>query len=338
MTSVISYSPRADGCEVAGDLDDVVVVEVEAGDREVARRVRRLLLERQRATVGVELDDAVARRVGDPVGEDRRRRRSRRSAAAGRRDPGRRRCCRPARGRPSRVPMKSAPRTNACASPFGSACTAYSMLMPNWEPSPSRRLELLGVVRGGDHQDVAGCRPGSGWRAGSRSSACRRPGRSCLLTPRVMGCSRVPEPPARIIPRMTRQSAVPASRCGSNVARRTWTPGRNAAPSGRSSCRQRLLTVLPVQPRGAPLRRTSGTRRLRVQRRCRQGPRWCSVSAAPAMEGSSTIRLERVRHRDLKGGARRAVLEEMAARARVRRRSTGRCSAASRQEEGRCNR
>jgi hypothetical protein len=37
------------------------------------------------------------------------------------------------------VPTKSAPSTNACASPFGSACTVYEIEMPNWEPSPSSR-------------------------------------------------------------------------------------------------------------------------------------------------------------------------------------------------------
>ena len=53
------------------DLDDVVVVEVQAGHRVVRLRCGRLLLDRQRGAVGGELDDAVGRRVGHPVSENR---------------------------------------------------------------------------------------------------------------------------------------------------------------------------------------------------------------------------------------------------------------------------
>ena len=58
------------GLELGGVLDDVVVVEVEPRHREVALRVLRLLLQRQRAALGVELHHAVGPRVGDVVAED----------------------------------------------------------------------------------------------------------------------------------------------------------------------------------------------------------------------------------------------------------------------------
>ena len=53
------------------DLDDVVVIEVQARHRVVRLRGGRFLLDRQRRAVGAELDDTVGRGVGDPVRENR---------------------------------------------------------------------------------------------------------------------------------------------------------------------------------------------------------------------------------------------------------------------------
>ena len=72
MRSVISSSPRADGFSSAATLDDVGGVEVEPGHGVVALGLGRLLLQRERPAVLVELHDAVRRRVGHPVAEDRR--------------------------------------------------------------------------------------------------------------------------------------------------------------------------------------------------------------------------------------------------------------------------
>ena len=69
FTSVISSSPRGDGFEVGGHVEHAVVVEVEPGDRVGRLRLRRLLLEADRAARLVELDDAVALRVAHAVGE-----------------------------------------------------------------------------------------------------------------------------------------------------------------------------------------------------------------------------------------------------------------------------
>ena len=71
MTSVISYSPRADGCRFGGDLDHLLVVEVETGDRVVAPRPGGLLLDAQHLAGGVDLGHAVALGVADPVAEHR---------------------------------------------------------------------------------------------------------------------------------------------------------------------------------------------------------------------------------------------------------------------------
>ena len=80
MTSVISSSPRAEGFSAAAMSTHLVVVEVEPGHGVVRPRRGRLLLDGDRPAVGVELDDAVALRVLDGVGEDRRARGLRRGA------------------------------------------------------------------------------------------------------------------------------------------------------------------------------------------------------------------------------------------------------------------
>jgi hypothetical protein len=51
------------GLEARGDLDHVVVVEIEPGDGPARSRAYGLLLERQHAAAGVELHHAVALRV-----------------------------------------------------------------------------------------------------------------------------------------------------------------------------------------------------------------------------------------------------------------------------------
>jgi predicted nuclease with RNAse H fold len=58
------------GLELARDLDDVLVVEVQPWNSEVAARVLRLLLQRHRLPAGVELHHAVLTGVRDAIGED----------------------------------------------------------------------------------------------------------------------------------------------------------------------------------------------------------------------------------------------------------------------------
>ena len=78
-------------------------------------------------------------------------------------------------------------------------------------------LERVLLVRGGDHQDLANAREDQRRRAGSRSSACRRPAPAACWCARVIGCSRVPEPPARMIPRMPRYVSPRRVRCRARV-------------------------------------------------------------------------------------------------------------------------
>ena len=90
----------------------------------------------------------VGLRVGDPVAEDGRRPPLRGYAAGACR--GRRRCCRPDQ-RGVLVPDEVAD-GEACASPFGSGCTAYCRLSRRCHHPAAE--ELLAVVRGGDDQHV----------------------------------------------------------------------------------------------------------------------------------------------------------------------------------------
>ena len=53
-----------------GDIDDIVVVEVQPGDRIAAHRAKGFLFDRDGAPVGVELDHAEALGVFDPVAEN----------------------------------------------------------------------------------------------------------------------------------------------------------------------------------------------------------------------------------------------------------------------------
>ena len=160
-----------------GDVDDLVVVEVEAGDRLV--RAAAAPASPRCATARpsrVELDDAVALGVADG-----RRRPWRPSSRArgplqhARRGRGRRRCCRPGPGRSASPPTNSRPMMKAWASPSGAAARRSAASMPHWLPSPSSALELRLVVRRGDDQDLADARQHQRATAGSRSSACRRP-------------------------------------------------------------------------------------------------------------------------------------------------------------------
>ena len=115
--------PARRGLQAAGDLDDVVVVEVQTGNGELAPRVLRLLLEGHRLPVGVELHHAVRTGVRDAVGED-----------GGTVDRGEASEL-PAEAvaveevvaedqRAGSSPMKSAPIVKAWARPFGSGCWA----------------------------------------------------------------------------------------------------------------------------------------------------------------------------------------------------------------------
>src|SRR4030095_12191218 len=53
------------------NIEGLAVVEVEAGERVVGLRSRRLLLEARCASGGVEVHDAIALWVADAIGEDR---------------------------------------------------------------------------------------------------------------------------------------------------------------------------------------------------------------------------------------------------------------------------
>ena len=68
---MISSSPRADGRSAGGDLDHLVVIEIQAGDSEERLRLRRLLFEADRPAIRVELDHAVAFRISHLVTKDR---------------------------------------------------------------------------------------------------------------------------------------------------------------------------------------------------------------------------------------------------------------------------
>ncbi len=72
LTSVISSSPRARRLQRRRDVDHLVVVEVQPGDRVGRLRLRRLLLEADGAAGRVELDDAVALGIANLVAEHRR--------------------------------------------------------------------------------------------------------------------------------------------------------------------------------------------------------------------------------------------------------------------------
>ena len=72
---MISSSPRGLGLDRVRPLRRAAVEHVDAGDREVRLRLRRLLLDREHPPVAVEGDHAVALRVGDLVAEDRAARR-----------------------------------------------------------------------------------------------------------------------------------------------------------------------------------------------------------------------------------------------------------------------
>jgi hypothetical protein len=75
LTSVISSSPRElaarRGAQPGRDVEDPVVVEVQARDGVMGARLRGLLLDPDGAAVGVELHHAVALRVVDPIAEYR---------------------------------------------------------------------------------------------------------------------------------------------------------------------------------------------------------------------------------------------------------------------------
>ena len=109
------------GLDRRGDVDDVIVVEIKAGDGPVGLRLLRLFLDRSApGRCAVEADDAIALRIVDMIGEYGRAARcwpqpAGRCATALRR----RRCCR--RGSSPRCPspMNSRPMMKASASPFG---------------------------------------------------------------------------------------------------------------------------------------------------------------------------------------------------------------------------
>src|SRR5690606_1460082 len=62
--------PPGAGLQVPSDVDHLVVIEVEAGHREVALRLRRLLLDRAGAPIPVERHDPIALGIAHAVAED----------------------------------------------------------------------------------------------------------------------------------------------------------------------------------------------------------------------------------------------------------------------------
>ena len=83
--------------------------------------MRRLLLDREAVARGVELRDAVPLGVLDPVAEDRRLARFLRAPW---------KILSPSTRQTESPPMNPSPIRNACASPSGEGCSAYSMLTP----------------------------------------------------------------------------------------------------------------------------------------------------------------------------------------------------------------
>ncbi len=164
LTSVISYSPRADGCQVGGDLDHLMVVEVEAGDGVVAPRPDGLLLDAQHLALGIDLGDSVALGVADLVAEHR---------GAGAPStfarcnwstrPWPKKMLSPSTSALGPPATKSAPMTKAWASPFGSFCTAYSMLDPPLAAVAQQGLEPCLLMGGGDDEHLADARQHRAW-------------------------------------------------------------------------------------------------------------------------------------------------------------------------------
>ena len=128
------------GLEVGGDVEHLVVVEVEAGDGEVRLGAARASPRSRRAARRRRTRRRRSARGPSPGRRTRSRPRgARRRGRAWPGTPGRRRCCRPGSGRRCRPPTNSRPIRNACARPPGWGCTAYWIERPIWLPSPSTR-------------------------------------------------------------------------------------------------------------------------------------------------------------------------------------------------------
>ena len=69
LTSVISYSPRAEGLSALGDLDDARIVKIEAGHRPVRLGSGGFLFDRYGSAGGIEFNHPVALRIGHVIGE-----------------------------------------------------------------------------------------------------------------------------------------------------------------------------------------------------------------------------------------------------------------------------
>jgi hypothetical protein len=125
------------GLDRRGDIDHVRPVEIEPGRRPVRLRQPSVFLDRDRALLLVELDDAVALGIVDPIGED---------GGAGRELAGLLQDLAEPMAEEEIVaetraagcpPRKSRPMMKACARPSGRGCSAKAMSRPHCLPSPS---------------------------------------------------------------------------------------------------------------------------------------------------------------------------------------------------------
>ena len=159
------------------DLDDLVVVEVEAGHGPVGSRLLRLLLDRD--ALGRRRRTRRRRNAADLSRDSRRSSRRLTLARVARQvrpSRGRRRCCRQGPAATGSPPMKSAPMMKACARPSGSGCRRS--VIADAEVASRHRAAARTAARSWGveiTQDVADAGQHQGARADSRSSACRRP-------------------------------------------------------------------------------------------------------------------------------------------------------------------
>ena len=144
--------------EVAGDLDHVVVVEVQPRHRVVDFGCAGFSSSESARPASSNSTTPYAAGVGHPVGEDRAAVDVVEALQLAARGRGRRRCCRRAPARPARRRRtRRRSRTPGPARP-GWAARRSVIEIPNCDPSPSSRSNCGRVLRRGDHQHVADAR------------------------------------------------------------------------------------------------------------------------------------------------------------------------------------
>ena len=130
------------------DLDDAVVVEVQARDHEVRRGDERLLVDGDHVALGVELEHAVALRVGHPEAEHDGTVRRRCGPAAARRGATRRRCCRRGSRATSSSPMNVLADQERRRDPVGLGLHGVLEPAAPLRPVTEQRLEQRAAARG----------------------------------------------------------------------------------------------------------------------------------------------------------------------------------------------